>query len=356
MKEITANPADLLTSLEKSFPHPSLVLVTGSDSAMAAYCAKAIKSFLQQKSETQNFEQIVFSPDEPLERFLFELENQPIFANPRLLLIYDGTAIFQELKGSKKKKAQFETSLRLAPQNLIILFSIPGKLSASNLTLFDATSHTFHLITKPLYENQVHRSLIQSIKEHKIELTEEAWGALRAVQDHRKSSHLKIANRLKEIYAQKIPNQAISKEEIQTLFTPEEAMNMFNFVDYLFAGNFDTTQQELTRYNPKENSFMVVLKLILNRLNEIRKFDCAQQMGYSDSEMKKLLSISHLPPFIQKRILTRSHGIINRIPLQKQLKLYEILLQTQISFRTNFPQGEQLQFFRCQILPFFFER
>ncbi|MCB1320138.1 MAG: hypothetical protein KDK34_07790 [Leptospiraceae bacterium] len=130
--------------------------------------------------------------------------------------------------------------------------------------------------------------------------------------------------------------------------------NSFALVDALFALDHRTVQRELIRFNPSEDSFFGILKLILNRANEIRLAKSGIGMGMNDDELLSFLALKNRPPFIQKKILSRLKAEINRFTTPRLRIIFDFIIECQRDFRSNIPVPRQNLIFQQRILSVFF--
>ncbi len=347
MKKASSIDKDLLNSL--SLDQANILLLTGIDADIAIGWVQNIKIYLKQKIKT--FEQRIINQDNSIYDFLQEIENQSIFENYRLILVYDGYSLLESVVEKKKNLAHLRSALMKLPERILLVFSYQGNPKKNLLKLFADCNNVIQIETKPLYGNQINQNLVQTMKKNGIVLATDAWEWMNLMADQKSSSHLALAQKLKKIYPQR--TTPITKEELEVLFIPERGMHIFDFIDYLFTGNKIKVHHELERYEENQDSFLLILKLMLKRINEIRKFDCAYQMRYTTDEIKNLLNIVYLPIFIQNKIINRLQIEVNRLPMKRQVAIYNLLIKTQTVFRRNIAMHEQKQYFRQEVLPMF---
>ena len=147
----------------------------------------------------------------------------------------------------------------------------------------------------------------------------------------------------------------IGSEEVREILFPNVGYNPFTLVDALFRQDHASVRRELIRFHPPADSLLVVLKLLLNRANEIRKATVGRGMGMSDADLVGLLGLKSRHPFVQKKILQRLHDEILRFPPEHLTNVYDFLVTLEKEFRRNVPPEMQMTVFQQGILPVFFK-
>ena len=90
----------------------------------------------------------------------------------------------------------------------------------------------------------------------------------------------------------------------------------------------------------------MLLKLLLRRIDTIRKARIAYKANVKNSELLQILEISNRPPFIQKEILQRLRKEISLFSVEKENQLYDTLIKLQKNFRLHAPQEHQSTLFQ----------
>src|SRR5690606_4687753 len=139
--------------------------------------------------------------------------------------------------------------------------------------------------------------------------------------------------------------RALTAAAVQELLLPNVGFNPFALVDAMFAHDFAGVQTEVTRYNTATDNLFVVLKLILNRLDEIRRAALGRAAGLGDGELLALLGQKNRPPFIQKKTLQRLKKETAHYRADHLALIYAELIQLQKEFRGTVPPARQLAIF-----------
>ena len=122
----------------------------------------------------------------------------------------------------------------------------------------------------------------------------------------------------------------------------------------MFSLDHRTVERELNRFHSGVDNFFSILKLILNRTDEIRKARTAIGMGMNESELIDFLGLKNRPPFIQKKIAGRLKVEVNTFTPEKLEQIYDMLIQLQNEFRSNAPIHRQNLIFQRHMSDVFF--
>ncbi len=332
---------------------PEIIVISGSDTGVLDTAALMIKARLQR--EIGAFETTVYSA-EPGEdsRFRQEVFNIPLFAPYRFFIVRHGEELFApylpgaENSSRKSESAALKREFERLPDRTLILIEFSGNPPAKFLDLF--AGKLCHLQTKELYSNQVLDVVRATAKKLGIQLEDESIYEIRDRVPQKAAAIESALQRLRGI----VKDRAVSVEDVREILFPAPGVQPFALVDAIFAQDHTMVEKELLRFNPQEDNFLVILKLILNRANEIRQFLTGRKLGMSESEILEFLDIKNRPPFIQKKILSRLADESRHFNNKRLSILYAFLVKTGNEFRSGVPAHKQNLFFQEKIMEVFF--
>lgn len=331
---------------------PPVVLISGIDPSTFDLVLERIRTLL--KKSTGTVETTIYS-GEPGdgEKFLTDVFNIPLFSPYRLLVVRRGQDVFKEFLGGSKQQDYYRSEFSRVPDSTWILIQYDGKPPAGFLKVF--ADRLLHFQTRELYPRDVIRTIEGLERKYHLQLDEEALFELRERVEPRTGAIEQSLARLQELLPEEKQGR-VNRDDIRELLFPSPGLNAFRLIDGLFEQNHNIVRRELKRWNPSVDNYFLILKLILNRIDEIRKASIALSHGTTDRELTTLLGHSGKPPFVQKKIQERLHEEIRRFDSDKQGKIYDLLIQTQIDFRSTGNSGIKSQhtLFQERILRTFF--
>lgn len=286
-------------------------------------------------------------------RFHKEVFNIPLFAPYRLIIVRKAPDIFKPALSSTKTMERYASEFARLPDRTWIIIEYEGTPTKGFLNLFG--DRLLHYETRELYESQIHETLIASLRKAGLKLDDEALHELQERVDPGAGSVEKSVLRLKDMLAPEKDGHA-SLEDVREILFPSPGLNPFRFVDALFDLNHGAFRRELRRYNPAVDSLFPVIKLILNRTNEIRKLIIGRKHGMGERELIDLLDLKSRSPGMQKRIISRRGIESGHFTLDRISQVYDLLIDLQHEFRSKVPVGRQMMIFQERILPVFFIR
>lgn len=328
---------------------PEVILVSGSDVSVFPGAVDLVRRQLEKK--IGGFEATTFS-GEPGDdqRLQEELFNIPLFAPYRLVIVRQGQEVLRPFTQSKTAAAALQEEFARLPDRTLVMIEYDGEPSAGLLKVFGERLHRYH--SRELYSNQVLDVITGLSKRVGLHLNEEALHELKEKVEPRSGIIELALQRLKERLGPE--RKEVTVADVREVLFPHPGMNVFALVDALFARDHRTVERELGHFNPPEDSFFVIFKLILNRANEIRRAAVARSHGTRDDELVKLLNLKGRPPFIQKKILSRLQNEVPRFWPERIGRVYDFLIELQTDFRFTVPVSHQRQVFQERILPLFF--
>ena len=350
MSTTSKDPAGLRKYLDGvNLDTPDVVVLSGSDTSVFPGTVETVRALLEKK--VGSFEVTTFSgePDDD-RRFQEEIFNIPLFAPYRLVIVRQGHDVFRQAVQSPSVATALQEEFSRLPDRTFILIEYAGDPGARFLKLFGDRLH--HSVSRDLYSNQVLDVILGLSKRIGVQLTEEALHEFKEKIEPRGGVIELALQRLKE----RLPpgEKEIGVEALREVLFPHPGMNVFALVDALYAGNHRVVERELGHFNPPEDNFFVIFKLMLNRANEIRRAAVARSHGTRDDELVKMLGLKGRPPFIQKKILQRLHAEVPRYWPDRLGHVYDFLFEMQVDFRYTVPVAHQPAVFQEKILPIFF--
>lgn len=328
---------------------PKILLISGSDAQSLDALLVRIRKRL--RAEIGQFESIVFTAENGEDnRLLQEVFNVPLFSPYRLLIIKQADVIFKNILASttrlKSLKGQFQTM----PDRTWLIIQYDGKVPAKMTGLFK--DRLLHLVTKELYLNQI-PDLIKSVC-HKLHLKMEP-DAMHYFTENITPKVSEIESRLavlKELFND--PDHIVKTEEIREILFPGQGCNPFALIDGMFSANRHIVERELIHFNANIDHFMAIFKLMLMRTNEIRKTRIAKAAQVRDDELMQLLGHKSKHPFVQKKIIGRLQTECRRFDYEFLGKVYDLLIQLEIGFRSNVNHKQKMILFKQRIYQLFF--
>ncbi|MCR9142472.1 MAG: hypothetical protein NXI24_09490 [bacterium] len=331
---------------------PGVVMVSGSDIAVADALIDRVRARLQK--EIGNFETILFSGESgDDERFIEEIANVPLFAPYRFILVRQGEELFKNPLASKARYAGYSEAFANASPRTAVFIVYEGSPAQKLVKLFHAGGF-LHFVTRDLFSNQISDQIRAIAKRLHLNLGEEAVHLVRESVEPKSGAIEQVLQRLKDSLPQEQLERPVSLDAIREVLFPGQGVNAFAFVDALFALDHRSVERELIHFNPANDNFFSILKIMLNRTDEIRKARIGIGMGMQDAELIDFLGLKGRPPFIQKKILSRLKLEVNTFTPPRLEAVYEMLIDIQNEFRSNVPTARHSLIFQRHISDVFF--
>lgn len=343
--------SELLRRLkEMNLDVPEVVLVSGSDADLIDSVLEAIRQRLH--SEVGGFETTVFS-GEAADGYRFQemTFNIPLFSPYRLMLVRQADEAFRDVIASKKDLALLSQNFAAMPDRTFVVMQFAGDPSSAFQKSIGP--RLLHLHTRELFSNQVVEAIRSAARKHKLQLEEEAIHELRERVEPRSGAIDVAMIRLREA----LPPEAkssVTVEHVRDILYPVAGMNNFDFVDSLFHLDQRAVEREFTRFFEGSDNLLGLLKLILNRTDEIRRARIGKSLGMNDSELVQLLGLKNRPPFIQQKILKRLQSESSLFDAPLLGRVYDMLIQLQIDFRGVVPKPRQITVLQERLQEVFF--
>ena len=338
---------------EMKLEEPEVVLVSGSDTGVVDRVLERLRTRL--RKEEGAFESVVFSGEPGDEvRLHEEVCNIPLFSPYRLIIVRAGEELFRTVLAQKARAAVYKRDFAHIPDRTLLVIAHAGAPTKSLLSLFG--DRILHLVTRDLYPNQVQDQIRAVAARLHLRLDEEAMHALRESLDPRQSGVEAALQRLKAVLTPEELQRSVPVTRVREILFPSQGWDSFVLVDALFALDHRTLQRELLRFNPGNDSFLAILKLMLNRANEIRMARAGRDLGMNDEELLEFLDLKNRHPFVKKKILQRLGGELANISDQQLGAIYQLLVQLHRDFRGVVPVSNHKRIFEERALEVFFLR
>jgi len=335
---------ELLNRVERmDLNTPDVLLLSGNDPDLLNPFLVRLKKVL--KKGVGEFEQTTLS-GEPgdADLFLSEAFNIPLFAPYRLFVIHHGQELFKN-----RTETDFITKL---PDRTLIVIQYDGIPSKGFLKPFG--ERLTHLVSRDIYPEQIVPRIHELAHKKGLSLNDDAVYEIRERIEPREGAIEIALERLKDSLPEE-RHHKITVEEVEEIIFPNIGMNAIQLVNALFANDRVDAERELANYHRDDNLFGV-MKLMLNRADEIRLYAIGKKLAMNDRELLKLLDHAAKPPFVQKRILDRLSTEYRRFKNEKLERVYGMLIALNREFRTQVPPKEQMMIFQIHILDVFFPR
>ncbi len=331
---------------------PDITLVSGKDLSVFDLAVSHARKCMEKSGEP--FEVTVFSGESGDDmRFHEEVFNIPLFAPLRLIIVRRAGDIFRPALNSPKVMERYGSDFVRLPDRTWIIIEYDGSPSRKFIDMLG--ERVIHYPTRELYDNQVHETLITSIKKAGLKLTDDALHEIQERVEPGAGVVERTVARLKDMLPPEREGHA-TLDDIREILFPSPGMNPFKFVDTLFELNHPAFRKEVRKFNPAVDSLFPVLKLVLNRTNEIRKTLVGLAHGMDERELVKLLDLQSRPPGLQTRIVKTRKMEARHFTSERISAIYGLLIELQHEFRSITPPHKQMPVFQERILPIFFSR
>ncbi|MFN3603640.1 MAG: hypothetical protein ACK4UJ_02890 [Leptonema sp. (in: bacteria)] len=318
-----------------------IVVIYGKDVAILNYLLELIEKKIFKNTP---YELITLTGEsEDLSQIVNELYNYSLFLPNRIYVIRQGNIIF--------KNYNFVIT-ELPPKTwLMIEYEglFPFKIIKS------PEDKVFYYETKILYENQIDSFLQNLAKKLNFVFSEEALTEIKMLFPPKESIlRTALLNLDQNIKRNKEEIYSLTYEEIRNVFFPSEGWDIFRIVDSCFKKDLQTFLIEIEKYNPPEDNYYSLLKNLLNRTDELRKFVYAKKLNLNTQEILKLINAEKKPNRIQKKIIRDLEYAYNLFSLEKISKIYNFLIEISFAFRQNIEDSHKKTVFTKKAIEVFF--
>lgn len=328
-----------------SVDDPPIFLISGTDLTLFDLVVERVKKRLAKSVDS--YETTIFTGESGDElRFHEEVFNIPLFVPHRMIVVHRADVIFKPALSSAKTLERYIEDFQKIPDRTFLVLEHAGVPPAKLLKIFDGK--LVHFATRELFENRVIDVIRDLEKRLHMRLDDEAILELRERIEPRAGAIEQAMTRMKSL----LPHNSdgtVTGEDIREVLFPVPGINPFRMVDAIFERNHGAVRRELLRWNSSTDNIFTILKLMLNRTDEIRRARVGYSHGMNDEEVLKLLNLDKRPPFVKKKITRRLHGEITAFDGRVIDGIYEMLMDMQTEFRMQTPPSKHLLVFEEKI-------
>ena len=336
---------DDLAKAIKKYPidEPLIVVVDGKDTALF--------NFISQFIETQVYKNVpveisIFTGEqEDYSHFINDIYNYSLFVSYRLFVVRQSHIIIKNIKNFVIKDI---------PPKTWIIFEYEGSFPLKALKIPEG--QIFHFETKILYENQIDKFIYEFAKKYRLVFSEEAITEMKVLFPPKESllrtAIMNIARSLSQ--EQQSQEYYVTYEDIRRVFYPTAGWDIFKMIDAILNRDLQTFLIEIEKYNPPEDNYYNLLKNLLLKIEEIRKYQIAKRLNFSQKELLKYIQADKKPVFIQNKILQQLERIVPHYSLEKLQKIYQFLVEISFGFRQNIEEGYKKTVFVKKVIEVFF--
>lgn len=337
---------DLLQKL-KDLPlaSPPVLIVSGADATVFDQMEEHLRRHTL-KHETVEMTVFTGEPDDA-KHLLVSLFNIPLFSPYRLFVVRSAAPLFKELTTGTRDAYQLDFT-RLPDRTLLAMF-YEGEVPKGILKLFG--DNLLHLHTKNLYAENIEEAIRHEASRLRLSLSEEAILEIRERVAPQEGAIVDALRRIKDAHNKEHP---VSFDEVREILFPRAGWDMFRLADACFVGDVHTFAREIVKYSPPEDSLLALLRQLLNRADELRRYQICRAQNLGSDETIQSIGLGKRHPFIQKKALRRLQDEAQRFNADRMEHLYDMLVETSVSFRLNVPAHQQSGFFQERALQTFF--
>ncbi|MBW7856984.1 MAG: hypothetical protein H3C43_01465 [Leptonema sp. (in: Bacteria)] len=324
---------------------PPIVIISGPDNSLF----DQVNAFIQNSLLKHESVQVVVLTGEPndSESLFGEIFNMPLFAPYRFFVIKNAAPIFKYLTASDRDAYQQDFS-KIAERTLLLMYS---EVEPTKAALKPFGNRLLHLSTKNLFAENIESTIRRFANQLRLSLTEEAMSEIRERIPTREGAIIEALQRLKEMSSS---DQPLRVEFVRDILFPKAGWDMFRLSDACFLGDTYTFSREIMNYNPPEDNFLALLRVLLNRTDELRKYRICRKLNLSQDETTTIVGIKNRHPFLQKKILQRLSSESQRYNRDRIEQLYQSIVDTSSAFRLTVPIEKQSVFFQKKAIDMFF--
>jgi DNA polymerase-3 subunit delta len=287
-------------------------ILTGNDS----YTKQKLEKELEQKVEKTagSFSTSIIDGNEtPAREIMYELSNSSLFENLKLIIIKNGETPLAEDAFKKFIKSY---ALREDPPNIVVIEAAKGRA-------FKGIKQ--QKIDVP-YENQIPGWIKGNISSYGKRITDDAANLL-AFYCGRNLHN--IAGEIEKLFTAYPDKDVFHIDEIKTIAGDHKKDDVFGYLNALIDGNDKkalTLLQNLLNYGTEPLQLVGLLKWKIQQLITARML---MDRGYSEKAILDEMKL--FPQFLYRGLC----GKLKRFPLEKLLKIYNGLYETDLALKTN---------------------
>jgi len=332
---------ELLEALAKApAGQPPIVCIYGSDPDEA----NVILSQILERIASGGDAEVTYYTGESdeVETFHANVFHPPLFATTRIL-VHKKAELFKNVY-NKSNQSFWESSWRRLPDHTYVVLLLNGELSTDYAKVFGDRLISYKV--KPLYANQILHEILSTVKANQLSIQDDALQELRERLPVQSGAIHRTILKFKERFPDK---ERIELVDLQDILYPGSTLNIFRLVEAMFEHDLHKVSLELLNYNPATDDFFAILKIVLNRLNQIRRLKIGQSQKMGSDELANLVGLKG-SPYFKKRLLGELVTAGSRLDTARLERLYQALIDLQISFRTQAAQRHQSLLFDRKVL------
>lgn len=280
---------------------------------------------------------------EDLTYIVNEIYNFSLFSQNRIYVVRQGNQILKN----------FKFKIRNLPDKTWLIIEYEDVFPFHLVQIEE--DKILYLETKIIYENQIDFFLQTLAKQYNLILSEEALTEIKMLFPP-KESILRSAIFNLHQNIERVPEESyfVSYEQVRNIFYPIGGWDVFKIIDACFKKDIQTFLVEMEKYNPPEDNYFSLLKNLLNKTDELRKYKIGKKMNMNSEEIVQLINADKKPTVIQKRILKDLEYYHNLFTLEKINKIYNFILEIYFSFRQNVEEKNKKTIFIKKAIEVFF--
>lgn len=335
IQELKDRPA-LFERIDKTpLDAPELFIVSGEDAETFDQALDRIKARILSHGGGCHVAVFGNEPDDDT-RFITEIENVPLFAPYRLIILRDAQQVLSKTLKQGLLRANLKHFIAGRPDRTWIVLHYEGKPGAEFLDTVG--HHAVHFAARDLYPEQIIEFIRSTARSVQLALSEDAIIEIRDRVLPRPGSLERAVLRVKESLP---PGQkSADLGFVQDVLFPYPGWNINVLVDSLFAADQGRFFAECQRRDPSED-FARIQKAILNRTDEIRRARVCFDQGLPSKDILELTGNGWKHAFIQKKVLSRLRYETEQFGHARLLGILEGLETLFIRFRSGASRSEQ---------------
>ncbi|MBL8018619.1 MAG: hypothetical protein JNM27_03055 [Leptospirales bacterium] len=315
--------------------HPEPLLISGDDVETFDVAVAQIKTRILARHKDCLMPVFANEPDDDV-RFVTEIENVPLFAPYRLIIVRDVQAVLSKTIKNSETREMLRHAAANLPDRTWIVMQYAGKPGAEFLSVW--AEGLVHFATRDLFPEQIIEFLRTSSRKAGLHLSDEVLAEIRDRIIPRAGA---LEAAIQRIKANLPPGEKqASLEFVEEVLFPSPGWNISVLVDALFHRDPNRFFAEIAKRDPMED-FARPLKAILNRTDELRRARVALDQGLSDRDVMVLTGHATKHPFVQKKIIQRLRYECENFPHDRLLAIYRSLDGLFLAFRSGTNRDEQ---------------
>ncbi len=326
-----------------SIDEPVMVIISGKDPQIFSFLSNYVENIIFKNKPVEI--NILTGENEDYSKFINDLYNFSLFIPNRLYILKQANIIFKNTKDFVFKEI---------PPRTWILIEYEGN---PPLKLFkNIEKNLIHFPTKILYENQIDNFIKQYAKKYNLIFSDEAILEIKYLFPPKESSLRMVIQNLYQYFKHQSKQEAyfVTYESIRDVFYPSGGWDMFKIIDACFSKDLNTFLKEIDKYNPPEDNYFALLKNLLNKIDEFRKYLIAKQVNMEQKEILQLLGADKKHFVIQNKVLAQLDYSQRLYNIHQLKKMYDFIIDVSLSFRQSVDEPNRKAIFIKKAIEIFF--